>query len=191
MKKIHVLLLVLFLMFLGIVSVQAQDEQVPPFAIGLRANPDGAGITAKYFFIPAVSIEAMINGSGGTYYGNGPSTTFLGLIEYNFIFNDPSWRIFIGPGAHVTSWRQYPELKEPRQTLMGLDAIIGVEYVFYEIPIGISLDLKPAMNFGNSVTSFPNNSAGLGVRYYFGNWGRRRANQTPIQDGRSPVQDGR
>jgi len=181
MKKIQILPVLLIMLFVGM-NVQAQDQQVPPFAIGLRANPDGVGITGKYFFIEPVNIELMVNGSGGTYYSNGPSATFVGLLEYNFIFPDPAWRIFLGGGAHVTSWKQYPESNNPRQTLLGLDAIAGIEYVFYEVPIGISLDIKPAINFIDGVTSFPNNTFGLGVRYYFGSWSKKGLEQ-PRDDG--------
>jgi len=178
MKNLHITLSILFIMLFSAVYTQAQslpnipNGDVPPFGIGIRANPDGAGITAKYFILPQISVEAMINGSGGTYFGNGPSTTLVGLAEYNLIFNNPSWRIFLGPGAHITSWKQYPEINNYRQTVTGLDAIIGLEYVFYEIPIGISLDAKPALNFVNGVTSFPENSLGLAVKYYFGRWNK-------------------
>ena len=173
MKKAKVLLSVLVMLFLGVVTVKAQNEEVPPFAIGIRADPDGAGITAKYFFIPEVSAELMVNGSGGNYAANGPSVVVVGLVEYNFLFNDPAWRVFLGPGAHIGTWKEYIESNNPRQTVFGLDVIGGIEYVFYEVPIGISIDVKPAMNFISGVTSFPNNAFGLGIRYYFGSWSRK------------------
>ena len=174
MRNSRLLLSVLFVVLFSAPRVYAQDESVPPFAVGLRANPDGAGVVAKYFFVETVSIEAMLNGSSGSYYQNGPSTTFVGLLEYNFIFNDPAWRIFIGPGAHVGSSKPYADNNTPRQAVYGLDAIAGIEYVFYEVPIGLSLDVKPAINFINGVTEFPANTFGLGVRYYFGDTHKRR-----------------
>jgi len=188
MKKLQITISVLFIFLFGAGNAMAQEIQngdVPPFGIGIRANPDGAGITAKYFFIPQISFEGMVNASGGTYFGSGPSTTIVGLAEYNLIFNNPSWRAFIGPGGHITSWKQYPEINNYRQTLIGIDGIIGLEYVFYEVPIGISIDVKPAMNFVNGVTAFPENTFGLAVRYYFGGWNKgAMENRDDVESGR-------
>ena len=174
MKNTHILLSVLFIVLFSAGTALAQDdESVPPFSIGIRATPDGAGITGKYFFIDRVNVEAMFNGSGGGYFGNGPSVALVGLVEYNFIFNDPAWRIFLGPGAHVGSWKQYPDNNTSRIAVFGLDAIAGIEYVFTEVPIGVSADIKPAINFVNGVTEFPSNTFGFAVRFYFGSWGNK------------------
>ena len=57
----------------------------------------------------------------------------------------------------------------------------GVEYVFDYVPVGISVDVKPAVNFYNGISAFLNNILGLGVRYYFGKW---TSKPEPIQSGR-------
>ena len=178
MRNIHTLFIALFT--LVTVNVKAQEldnyannddgNTVPRFAAGLRATPDGAGISGRFFFIPSVAVELMLNGSGGTYNDNGPSTTLVGLLEYNFLFDDPSWRIFIGAGAHMGSYKKYNDVHVPTTSIYGIDGIIGAEYIFYAVPIGISIDVKPAVNFISGVTTFPNNTFGLGVRYYFGRW---------------------
>ena len=186
MKKIQILCALLVIFFVrGSATAQPLDWEVPQFAIGIRANPDGAGITAKYFIIPQVSFEAMVNASGGKYSDYGPGTSFVGLVEYNFIFNNPSFRIFLGPGVHAASFRQYADIKEPRVSATGLDGIIGAEYVFTEVPIGISIDAKPAFNFYNGITAFPDNVFGLAVRYYFGRWSKETVeNEHAVETGR-------
>lgn len=175
MKHTQIFFAMLFMIFCTAPGAKAQNEAVPPFALGLRVNPDGAGVTGKFFFTENVAFEGIVSGSNGSYSHYGPSTTFTGLFEYNFIFDDPAWRVFLGVGAHITSWKEYTDNNNPRQTYAGADAIAGLEYVFTEVPVGVSVDIKPAINFVNGVTTFPNNTFGLGVRYYFGRWANKLA----------------
>ena len=46
----------------------------------------------------------------------------------------------------------------------------GIEYVFDYVPIGLSLDMKPAINISDGAGAFPNNTFGFSARYYFGSW---------------------
>jgi hypothetical protein len=140
----------------------------PPIALGFRANPDGAGLNGRYYFSENLAIEGQVNGSAGNYYDNGTSFTMGALLEYHFILRDPHWRVFIGGGAHYGRWSRYREIHLKPINLFGLDAIGGVEYILQSAPIGISLDIKPALNFIDGVTYLPNNVFGLSVRYYFG-----------------------
>ena len=173
MKRTRIIFAILLITLCIASTVNAQNEAAPPFALGLRVNPDGAGITGRYFFTENVALEGIISGSNGFYSHYGPSTTYAALFEYNFIFDDPAWRVFLGFGAHITSWKEYTDNNNPRQTYTGADVIAGVEYVFTEVPIGVSVDIKPAINFVNGVTTFPNNTFGLGIRYYFGRWSNK------------------
>lgn len=152
---------VLFLLFV-VPSLRAQ--MTGPVALGFRANPDGGGLSAKFFPQKNLAIETQLNASLSYY--NGPGVAFVGLVEYHLALPDPSWRIFIGPGAHAGTWERNSESRA--QAIFGLDAIFGAEYVFKSVPIGISADIKPAVNFVEDVAIYPNNFFGVSARYFLG-----------------------
>lgn len=192
MKKIYTLLAVLPLFFTSTQAIgQIYEDEVdqeqsdadyfkaPPIALGFRANPDGAGLNGRYFFNQNIAVEGQVNGSAGNYYDNGTSLTVGALMEYHFLLRDPHWRIFIGGGIHYGKWQRYRDQHLRPINLFGLDAIGGIEYILNSVPIGFSLDVKPAMNFINGVTYLPNNVFGLGVRYYFGG-GSKKKDKTVI-----------
>ncbi len=153
--------------------IPSHAQMSGPVGLGVRATPDGGGFTAKFALDRYMSIEAMVNGSGGGFRNDdGPSFTVVGLFEYNIILPDPSWRIFLGPGLHFGAWNRYYNTdrydNRVNQAIFGLDAIGGVEYIFKHIPLGLSADVKPAINLASDVAFFPNNGFGLSARYYIG-----------------------
>ena len=169
-------ILVIVLLFVRF-SLPAIAQVVNPTGIGLRLSPAGAGITAKFFLNPRFAVEGQLNGSGsygrstgGQLYGS--SYYGVALIEYNLIFPDPSWRIFIGPGIHAGSWDRFNhhehELAEQPQGIFGLDATLGLEYMFKSMGLSLAVDVKPAWNLADESTFFPDNMAGFTIRYYFG-----------------------
>jgi hypothetical protein len=176
MRSLHILTVAFLVILLSATNVHAQPGNA--IGLGLRASPDGGGITAKFYLDRYWNIEAQLNASQGFYHGPdnkpdyGPSFTAVGLAEYNVIFPDPSWRLFFGPGIHFGSWDRYNHHLYERQPLpeaiFGIDGILGVEYIFRHIPLGLSADIKPAMNFVGEVSVFPNNFFGLSGRFYFG-----------------------
>ncbi len=186
MKQIHKIFGVIVLVFIVMGGASAQD--IPPIGLGLRGSPDGIGVTGKFSFNERVNVEAMLNRSNGLYQGFGPSTVAVGLLEYNFLFPDPNLRVYVGPGMHVAWARYFDEARYPSyyrtRTFAGLDMIAGIEYVFERIPVGLSLDVKPGFNFYNSLTGFPANNIGMGLRYYFGNWEAHRNYRIPVTTGR-------
>jgi hypothetical protein len=151
-------------LLLFVITTDLRAQMTGPVAVGFRANPDGGGFSAKFFPQKHLAIETQLN-AGLSYY-NGPGVAFVGLVEYHIILPDPSWRIFIGPGAHVGMWERNSESRS--QAIFGVDAIFGAEYVFKSLPIGLSADIKPAINFAQDVAMYPNNFFGLSARYYLG-----------------------
>lgn len=179
MKSTTILLLVVLMMW-GAGSSLAQEVDkttlMNPVAIGVRANPDGGGLTAKIFLNKNWNIEAQVNGSQGYYHMDngrpyGPGWATVGMAEYNFVFRDPSYRIYIGAGLHGGKWDKYDHTQYAdaplAQGIFGADAIVGAEYIFKSVPLGISIDAKPAVNFGDGAGFYPNNLYGVAVRYYF------------------------
>jgi hypothetical protein len=157
MRKLLLQISVLLLSMLSVHSVQAQ--MTSSIAVGLRATPDGGGATGKFFLNDNMAIEAQLNGSVFN-----PSVAAVGLFEYQIILPDPSWRIFFGGGLHFGVWDRYDDGYS--QGIFGIDGIGGVEYVFKNIPLGLSADLKPAMNFVSDPAFFPNNIFGVAARFY-------------------------
>lgn len=183
MKKIYAF--ILGGLFLGAVSTNVHAQVNNPSGAGLRVSPDGLGLNGKFFLSPYIAIEAQINGSMG--FNNyrpatsdvpakgsvtGSSWSAVGLVEYNYIFPNVSWRIFTGGGFHFGKWDRYDhasnEMAPKPQGIFGFDAILGVEYLFKSQPLGISAEVKPAINVVPDITFFPANMIGLSFRYYFG-----------------------
>jgi hypothetical protein len=185
-----------FLVFLllSVCHDQVSAQAIDLVSLGVRANPDGAGLSAKLFLNPHFALEGEINGAGrinhiylnGDRMESGPSFTIVALAEYNIIFPDPSWRIFLGPGLHIGSWDRYDhrrvnELAPAAQGIFGIDGILGLEYLFKTMPLGLSIDVKPGWNIADEQTYFPNNVFGFSARYYFGHK-VRLANVEPVSE---------
>jgi len=161
MKKIKQALITALLCISFLPSVFAQGDN--PIALGFRATPDGGGFTGKFFLDHNLAFEAQLNGAG-LYEGN--SVTAVGLMEYHIDLPAPGWRIYFGAGIHFGLWDHYYNYSD--QGIFGIDAIGGVEYLFRHIPLGLSADVKPAVNFAPDVEFFPHNIVGVSARYYFG-----------------------
>lgn len=164
--------LVLFFTFLSVCLSTQLFAQSSNVALGLRATPDGGGFTGKFFLNKNSAIEAQVN-AGGIMGLPGESFNMVGLYEYHFILPDPSWRIFFGGGLHAGVWdrgRYYSDMRDRwvdgSQAIFGIDGIGGVEYVFKKIPLGLSADIKPAINFVSDVDFFPHNMFGASARFY-------------------------
>jgi hypothetical protein len=162
MKKLFTLLAAVFITVAFSTQVQAQRGDV---ALGLRLTPDGGGATAKFFVADNLALEGQLN-AGGVLGGDGTSLTVVGLAEYHIILPDPSWRIFFGGGFHGGQWDR--DDYRGTQGIFGIDAIGGAEYVFKRIPLGLSADFKPAINFVSDAEFFPHNLFGASARFYIG-----------------------
>lgn len=166
MKYIHIILIALLLYTSG-----ATAQVHGPVGVGLRANPDGGGLTGKFFFTEHLAVEGLLSASSGNWNDEGTSFTLTALLEHHFILYNPQWRIFLGGGFHYGTWNRYGDAHTSPFSVFGVDAIAGVEYIFESVPIGVSLDVKPSLHFISGVTTASSNTFGLGVRYYFGQWG--------------------
>lgn len=135
-------------------------------ALGLRLN-GGAGISCRHFISEKHSIEGIL-------YSRWRGLNITGLYTVNTpVFTEPGFSFFIGGGAHLgiwdsnrSPWWDDNEYKDNSRLVMGVDGQIGLEYVFEEIPLNLSVDWKPALNF-IGVTNFWAGDAALSVRYTF------------------------
>lgn len=125
------LLICLILLSSGL--VQAQEYRT---GLGLRGGYT-SGLTIKHFVSGSNAIEGII----GTNYR---SFLLTGLYEkHTGAFDVSGMNWFYGGGLHLGV---YGDDRNVSQSILGIDGIVGLEYKIQEIPISISLDLKPTLN---------------------------------------------
>lgn len=156
MKKIGFTLLLAFLAFS---FSNAQDYNT---GIGLRGG-FANGITIKHFISPKAALEGIIASRWRGF-------ELTGLYEiHGRAFQTERLNWYAGFGGHVGAWNgKYTKWGENERsyTVVGIDAILGLEYNFTEIPINISVDWKPSLNiFGYS--GFWADGGALSIRYIF------------------------
>ena len=143
-------------------KIQAQSEKLiqsenSPYqnAIGIKVW-DGLGISYKHFFTEKGAIEAIAFFSGHGFRSSG-------LYEFHFpISAEPGLRWFVGPGLHLGAY----DKSHGDGLYFGIDGILGMEYNFQKIPLNLSIDWQPAVEFGND-RGFMGSWGGLAARYIF------------------------
>lgn len=136
--KLLVISLFLVLLFNGL---KAQNYQT---GIGLRFAPF-AGVTLKHFIARDQALEGIVG-----WRWNGFAIT--GLYEFQKPIREiPDLDWFIGGGGHIGFWDgdkyYWKNEDEDNIFVFGADFIIGLEYTLRDLPISLSLDFKPALNF--------------------------------------------
>ncbi len=86
-----------------------------------------------------------------------------GLYEWHGNLNgDGNVKWYIGLGAHGGYYKDNEE-----GTMVGLDAVGGLDYKFRRLPINLSLDWQPSYEFVTPGTEFQGGRGGLAVRIAF------------------------
>jgi hypothetical protein len=160
MKKI-----ICFTLLLTFAAI-AQGQNRFKNELGLRFG-SGTSIDYRHFVNDKTSLEAML---GFRWRG----MLFTGLYEKNFpvIKQVEGFNLYVGGGAHVGFWNSYKvhpwyeENDARNHVALGVDGILGLEYTFKEVPLNLSLDWKPMLNFIDYAT-FWGGDVGLSVRYAF------------------------
>ena len=118
-------------------------------ALGARLGGGNYGITLQQRVASRVTIEG-IAGLGQREY----SGTVLG--EYHFGILGPSLNYYFGAGGHVGNNKNTGRFG-------GLDGLVGVEYKVAFLPIALSFDFKPTLEFsGDDYARFP---TAFSIRY--------------------------
>ena len=136
-------------------------------SLGLRFGGT-SGISGKYFYRDAHAVEGIVG-----WFGNGISLTGL-LEKYTPVYNAEGLYIYYGGGAHVAFYNGQPEryshfgrevdYYRNNDVGFGINGIVGLEYRLPEnIPLAISLDLKPFVELGTGghVSFAPDPSIGI------------------------------
>ena len=168
MKKIFLVFLICFTtIFIAPEKLMAQRSYGADYttAVGLRLSPF-YGPEIKHFFRETTAIEGILHSRWG-------ALKLTGLFEKHIqAFEEPGLRFFFGGGAHIGFAgsryyrRWYNDYRGGSRGLVGIDGILGLEYTIQDksIPLNISLDWKPAIDFGHSGL-FRGDEVGLTARY--------------------------
>lgn len=162
-----------FLFILGtflLIGNSSKAQQYNPnyqFAVGLKFGGYENGISGKYFMNSNTSLEGLL---GFRSHG----LVFTGLYELNQqAFGIEGFRFYYGFGAHVGAvgagvYKRFNgdnEFYNSSQVLLGVDGVIGLEYVIPKSPIAVSLDLNPRIELATG--PFFDVAPGLGIKYTF------------------------
>jgi len=129
------------------------NAQAYKFSLGLRGGFSN-GISGKYFLSEGKAIEGIFTRRYRGY-------TFTALYEMHKNLKTENLTWFYGLGAHIASYSSYyyygynhfnsytyknhvySGYYSENISILGVDAIIGLEYRFKDIPFTIGIDAKP------------------------------------------------
>ncbi|WP_295793236.1 hypothetical protein [Mucilaginibacter sp.] len=164
MKKLLVYSFILAASLLISTRTKAQDYKT---AVGLKFGGYENGISGKYFTTPDVAIEGLL---GFRSHG----VVITGLYEFHQeAFGVKELKFYYGAGAHIGSigsglYRRFngsDEYYNNSHILLGVDGVIGLEYLIPQSPIAVSLDLNPRAELATG--PFFDIAPGLGLKYTF------------------------
>lgn len=149
-------LFILCALFMG-TTISAQNKTAESLtyktAAGIKVW-NGAGLSLKTFIADKSALEFI-----GFFNSDGVRIT--GLYEYHGELNtEGNLKWYGGPGAHVG-------LYKGSNTSFGVDGVIGLDYKFNNMPLNISLDWQPTIEFLGGKSAFIGSWGGLGIRYTF------------------------
>ncbi|MDX9769016.1 MAG: hypothetical protein RBT19_01545 [Tenuifilaceae bacterium] len=147
---------------LTLFSAEAKAQHTYNTGVGLRGGYP-SGVTVKQFLTSNTAAEGIVSfGWGGI--------GITGLYQiHNRIPDAPGFEWYYGGGAHLATAKA--DDNSPfagsmgGELFLGVDGIIGVEYVFESAPISLSLDILPILNIVNDIGVWFN--SGLSIRYTF------------------------
>jgi len=131
-------------------------------SIGVRAGLS-QGITFKHFMSTTDALEGILAVRWGGFNVTGLYERHTNAFDVNSLY------FYYGAGAHVGFWdgSSSPWFNDNNSyTVIGIDGIIGLEYVFSDIPFNIGLDWKPGFNLVG-YTGFWGDELALSFRYMF------------------------
>ena len=131
-------------------------------SIGLRGGLS-QGITYKHFVTTTDAVDGILAMRWGGFSITGLYERHTPAFDVDYLY------FFYGGGAHIGFWDgdANPWFDENRgYTVIGIDGVIGLEYVFREIPFNIALDWKPGFNLIGT-TGFWGDELALSLRFIF------------------------
>ncbi len=170
MKKIisYSFILVAFLLISKQSNAQSSESSDSyKTAVGLKFGGYENGVSIKYFTTNDIALEGIL---GFRDHG----VVISGLYEINQeAFGVHELKFYYGAGAHIgaESAGVYQTFNGVNQTynsshiLLGVDGVVGLEYLIPRSPVAISLDLNPRAELATG--PFFDLAPGLGLKYTF------------------------
>lgn len=167
MKKNKILLPAIFC-FLFLLSLQARAQDYRT-GIGLRGGP-GYGLTLKQFVSATHALEAIVSPRWEGYL-------ITALYEKHALaFKANRLKYYGGAGGHVGFWNYHSNYnsnnpwvgRNEKETVIGVDLVLGIEYTFTNLPFNIGVDWKPMLNLVND-GSFRADDIAFSLRFIPGN----------------------
>lgn len=148
-----------FTMLFILTVSHAQDYKT---SLGIRAGLS-KGLTLKHFVGEQTALEAIVSTRWKGF-------DFTGLYEiHNQAFDADGLNWYYGFGGHIGFWdsEEVPWIDDVTdKTVIGINAILGLEYRFTNAPINIGIDWKPTFNLIGTSGLRSDNGA-LSIRYIF------------------------
>ncbi|NML67072.1 hypothetical protein HHL22_17845 [Hymenobacter sp. RP-2-7] len=118
-------------------------------ALGVRLGGGNYGLTLQQRLASRLTLEGIAGLGQREYSGTV-------LAEYHFGILGPSLNYYFGAGGHLGH-------NKDTGGYSGLDALVGVEYKVAFLPIALSFDFKPSLEFsGDDYARFP---TAFSIRY--------------------------
>ncbi len=165
MKKLRMLLM--SFLILGWSAYSQCD-----FAVGFRAGGT-SGLTVKSINSSGRALEGVVG-----FWNDGLSLT--GIYErYKPVSSVNGLGLYYGAGGHLTFYEQnfrghrWYDGNNNNDNIsdgavgLGIDGMLGLEYKFYSIPIALSIDMKPFVEFTSSDHIWFSIDPGLGIKAIF------------------------
>ena len=165
--------ILLFLLLLP-VCLFGQDYER---AAGVRLGHT-SGFAYKKFVVETEAVEMILS-------GRNEGTQFTAIYEFHkpmeVAFEEENFYFYYGIGAHI-GFERFDDLnkvlisttplefvfEDKSYLIMGLDAIVGVEYRYLSVPMTIGFEVKPYFNFiGMRYTKSQFWDAGFSIKYIF------------------------
>jgi len=151
------ILFILLVMFFA--SSRAQDYRT---SLGVRGGLP-YGLTVKHFLNKKNAVE----GIAAVSYSGFVAMAFYEFEKWTGIYPSLNW--YAGAGAHAGFWDagMNPALPSTHTgSVVGIDAVAGMEYTFDEIPLNLAIDLIPSYNLLGD-TGWGGMSGAISIRYVF------------------------
>ncbi len=172
MKQRYTSLLAALALVLSLpLAAQAQDFQ---WAVGARVGFPFA-FSAKYFLNESDAVEGILGFSPYSGYG---STSVAGAWQRHIdldLDEIDGLRWYAGAGASIHFWNYrnnfLRDLDGERyaSTSLGVSGYLGLQYVFEDLPVEVTVDWRPTILLGNTLRSaFGAGYGGVALRYTLG-----------------------
>ena len=150
MKKTGSVFIIILCLLVTSLKVKAQDYKT---ALGVRLSSNDAivnnPVTLKYFFSPSVAVEGLLS------FGDPVALGILIEKHKPSGLGGLSW--FWGAGVYLG-------FESPKN--FGAQGVLGLDFKLPAIPLNLSVDWKPELNFIKEVVFEPS-AVGASIRFTF------------------------